>query len=122
MNDEQDRATSFLTVLVPDQTAASHLTEASPENQYMDVFLSIPHLPISVNQLPLDKVKAEMGQVEQEIDQLLAGLKSTAGGYELSQVQVSVGISGQGSIGIVTAGMQASITLVYSAPNQPSQQ
>jgi len=118
MNKDVEPSTSFLTILAPDESVVSQLPKASPTHGDTQAFLSIAHLPISVNQVPLDKVKAEMGQVEQQIDQLLSGLKSTAAGYQLSQIQVAVGISGQGSIGIVTAGMQASITLVYSASNQ----
>jgi hypothetical protein len=111
---------SYLTILVPDQgqgSVSGTQIESRPEEDREEALFSlIPHVPVSVSQVPLDKVKAEMGEVEQQIDQLLSGLKSTAAGYQLAQIHVSVGISGQGSIGIVTAGMQASITLVYSAP------
>ncbi len=108
---------SYLTILVPDQGQGSvrgtQVENRSEEDREETLFSLIP---VAVSQVPLDKVKAEMGEVEQQIDQLLSGLKSTAAGYQLAQIQVSVGISGQGSIGIVTAGMQASITLVYSTP------
>lgn len=68
-------------------------------------------------QLPLDRAKAEMARVEQEIGGLFSGIQlQTVGGYQLKEVQVSVGINAQGSIAVVSAGVSASLTLVYDRP------
>ena len=66
-------------------------------------------------EIPLRRVKNEITRVEQEVDAWLAGLKpTTSTGFDLTQVQVLVGMSAQGSIAVVTAGLQASLTLVYT--------
>ena len=66
-------------------------------------------------EIPLRKLQNEMTRAGQEVEAWLAGLKtSTSAGYELTQVQVLLGMSAQGSIAVVTAGLQASLTLVYN--------
>lgn len=105
-----------LTILVPGDGVSS--TGDASENREMPLTSVIAHAPVFAAQVSLDKVKTELLQLQQQLDQLFSGIKESEAGYHLSQIQVAVGISGQGSIGIVSAGMQASITLVYSVPGE----
>ncbi len=67
--------------------------------------------------LDLGDVQDQLDRVQGEVDDLLGQLATQSKqGFGLSQVQVAVGISAQGGIGVVTAGIQASLTLVYSRP------
>jgi hypothetical protein len=64
----------------------------------------------------LSKLHGELGEVQNQVDKILQQLTSPQtqpGKMRLNSLQVSVGISAGGSIGVVTAGMQASLTLVY---------
>ena len=68
--------------------------------------------------ISIEKVKTELARVEAEVDTVLEAVKTKAAlGFQLKEVQVGVVISAQGSIGVATAGIQASLTLVYSQPN-----
>ena len=65
--------------------------------------------------LPLDKVQSEIARLDAEVGSFLATITATSvAGYQLNEVQVQVGVSAQGSIGVVTAGVQGSLTLVYA--------
>jgi hypothetical protein len=67
--------------------------------------------------LDLGEAQAQLDRVQGEVDDLIGQLATqTKHGFGLSEVQVAVGVSAQGSIGVVTAGVQASLTLVYSRP------
>jgi len=65
-------------------------------------------------QLDIGAVEQQLDRVQGEVDGLLERLSTPPkAGFRLSQVQVSVGMSAQGTIAVVTAGIQASLTLVY---------
>jgi hypothetical protein len=65
--------------------------------------------------LNLSAAQAQLDRMQGEIDNLLGRLAArTEDGFGLDQVWVAVGVSAQGSIGVVTAGVQASLTLIYS--------
>ncbi|MGO9297640.1 MAG: hypothetical protein ACLP52_27790 [Streptosporangiaceae bacterium] len=65
--------------------------------------------------LDLGEAQAQLDRVQGEVDDLIGRLATQSKqGFGLSEVQVAVGVSAQGSIGVVTAGVQASLTLVYS--------
>src|ERR1700688_4073237 len=58
---------------------------------------------VKPKKISVDKIRTEMARFEREIDGLLAMISTrTAGGYDLTQVQIMVGVSGQGSIAVVT--------------------
>jgi hypothetical protein len=64
----------------------------------------------------LDQLRDELDKVQSQIDTILQTVRSpqvSAGKVRLTGVQVSLGITASGSIGVVTAGMEASLTLVY---------
>jgi hypothetical protein len=64
--------------------------------------------------VPLDTLKKSLERTQAEIDELLAGVRqSTVAGYRLSSIEVSLAISAEGSIGVATAGVEASIALSF---------
>jgi hypothetical protein len=116
MTDTKTVATRSLTVLVEEETAkppAQHdLLPGQVEEHGWFREKVLRHKP-----LDLGDVQSQLDGIQGEVDDLLGKLATQAKhGFGLSQVQVAVGISAQGSIGVVTAGVQASLTLVYSRP------
>ncbi len=110
---------THLTVLVPDETTEVIRKPTTPvrpgEFREEGLVEEVRKRLFKDKKIPFDKIENELTRVELEIDALLAKLKAkTTAGYELSQVQVMVGVSAQGSIALVTAGVQASLTLVYT--------
>jgi hypothetical protein len=70
---------------------------------------------VARKEIPLDKVNDELDRIQEEVDVLLSKLDSREKhGFILSEVAVSLGISAEGSIGIVSAGVEAGITLSFS--------
>jgi hypothetical protein len=111
-----------ITVLVAEPSASARQPSSSQRAEYLegsasDWLKDQLGRVVKPKKIALDKVQREMTRFQQDMDGLLASVKTrTAGGYELTQVQVMVGVSAQGSIAVVTAGVQASLTLVYSRP------
>jgi hypothetical protein len=106
-----------LTVLVEEETneAAPHPQFAEEGAERQAVVSWVRRRDLMDKQLDLQAVQIELDRVQAEVDGLIARLDSKAKhGFHLSEVQVSIGISPQGSIAVVTAGVQASLTLVYS--------
>lgn len=70
---------------------------------------------IKRQEVDLGQIRSQLDSVQNQVDSVLAQLGTEQRqGFALHEVQVSVGISAQGSIAVVTAGVQASLTLVYS--------
>jgi hypothetical protein len=64
----------------------------------------------------LSKLSGQLEDVQKQVDKILQSVASpdvSPGKMRLSSLEVSVGITASGGIGVVTAGMQASLTLVY---------
>lgn len=62
-----------------------------------------------------DRLQDEMVRIESQLAEILKAAPASAdSGFNLDEVQVSLAISGEGSIGIVTAGVEASITLGFT--------
>jgi hypothetical protein len=64
----------------------------------------------------LEKLTGQLDDVQKQVDKILQSVASphaTPGKMRLTSLEVSVGITASGGIGVVTAGMQASLTLVY---------
>lgn len=65
--------------------------------------------------VPLSQMGSELQKVQEEIEALTATLRPSLGkGFSLDEIQIGVGVSAQGGIAIVSAGVQASLTLLYS--------
>jgi len=76
---------------------------------------ALPHLhwgrPKDVD---LDKLKDNLARVQGQVDGLLASVAaSKASGFRLTSVEVGLAISAEGSIGVATAGLEASLSLSF---------
>ena len=87
---------------------ASEIREAGPISAMKSLF-------VGRKEVPLEKIDAELTRVQGQIDGVLAKVeKESRHGFALSEVEISLGISAEGSIGVVTAGIEAGITLRFA--------
>ncbi len=101
--------------LVPAPAVEPGVPQPSEVREHLGVPQWVRRRVIKRQEVDLDQIRSELEDVQDQVDSLLAQLGAKPRqGFELSQVQVSVGISAQGSIAVVTAGVQASLTLVYT--------
>lgn len=62
----------------------------------------------------LGAVQEQLADVEAKVGEILAQRKDAAvGGMRLKGVEVALGVSAEGHLGLVTAGVEVSLTLVY---------
>lgn len=124
MTDSATDAPTTLRLLVPDEEdgatpAARKVPGAAPasapgEFREEGLFGWVRKKVLKAEDISLTAAKAELARVDAEVNALLSNTSvSSVGGFQLKEVQVGVIISGQGNFGIVTAGLQASLTLVY---------
>lgn len=86
---------------------ATEIREAGP-------ITAIKSLFVGRKDVPLEKIDDELTRVQGEIDNVLAKVeKESRHGFSLSEVEISLGVSAEGSIGVVTAGIEAGITLHF---------
>ncbi len=75
---------------------------------------AIKSLFVGRKEVSLEKIDAELTRVQGEIDSVLAKVETESRhGFSLSEVEISLGISAEGSIGVVTAGIEAGITFHF---------
>jgi hypothetical protein len=73
------------------------------------------NLLVGRKDVSLEKIHSELDRVQGELDDVLSKIDSQPKhGFRLSEVAISLGISAEGSIGVVSAGVQAGITLTFS--------
>lgn len=73
------------------------------------------NLLVGPQEVSLEKIHSELDRVQSELDDVLSKIDSQPKhGFQLSEVTISLGISAGGSIGVVSAGVQAGITLTFS--------
>jgi hypothetical protein len=104
-----------LTLIVPNAEVMTGEPESKPEDfeeQAFPKFLArLVHRPKEVD---LNTLQDGLQTVQGQIDALLKVVKdSTVDDYRLNSVEVSLGISAEGSIGVATAGVEASISLSF---------
>jgi hypothetical protein len=118
MNATPTPAPNSLSLLVPEPPAAQAITPPDQEDQVREETSSpLKLLKRRFTRQPADltKLRNDLDRVQGEVDALLKDqTDSKVGNLRLNEVQVSLGISAEGSIGVVTAGVTASITLVYA--------
>src|SRR4051812_37809238 len=86
---------------------AAEIREAGPIAAVKSFF-------VGRKEVPLEKIEAELTRVQGEIDGVLAKVeRQSRQGFSLSEVEISLGVSAEGSIGVVTAGIDAGITLHF---------
>ena len=62
----------------------------------------------------LSKLKEGLQRVQKQIDGLLAQVNQpSAAGFKLQSVEVALAITAEGSIGVATAGVEASVALTF---------
>ncbi len=100
-------------ILVPEMENVA--AEAEDDTEELGVRSFVKRWVFKDKELPIGQARQELQRVEAEVDQLLAAIQTgtKASGFHLKTVEVAVGLSASGSIGVVTAGVQASLTLVY---------
>ncbi|NKX56594.1 Pepco domain-containing protein [Arthrobacter mobilis] len=65
--------------------------------------------------LDLSSVQEQLERVQSEVGEILEGLDTESKhGFGLAEVEVQVGISASGNLGVVSAGVEASLTLIYT--------
>lgn len=127
MSDPPPPAPTKLTLIIPTYDDDGQVDDALPAHDEFEEHVRIGGLGRRVlgraDKIDLGKVRGELEDVQGQVDQLLAGIYDrTVGSMHLAQVQVSLTVTAEGSIGIATAGVQASIALVYERtppPNEP---
>jgi hypothetical protein len=63
----------------------------------------------------MSKLEGQLAGTQTQVESLLAGtVDHEIAGMRLKEIEVSLGISAGGTIGVVSAGMTASISLTYS--------
>lgn len=97
-----------LIVLEGDSDAQAEIREAGIKEALKGLF-------VGKKDVPLEKVEAELERVQTELDELLSKInKDERHGFRLSEVEFSLSISAEGSIGVVTAGAEVGISLTFS--------
>jgi hypothetical protein len=111
MNDQ----TKLTLIVVEDQVviADSESKEEDFKEQAKTGILERLHLR-RTKEVDLNRLREGLERVQAQVDQLLGGVnKSSVAGFRLSSVEVSLAISAEGSIGVATAGVEASMSLSF---------
>jgi hypothetical protein len=86
----------------------SEIQEAGPWGAVKGLF-------VGKKEVPLEKIHNELDRVQAELDDVLSKIDTEPKhGFRLTEVEFSLGISAQGTIGVVSAGVEAGITLTFA--------
>jgi hypothetical protein len=110
-----------LTLIVPESTSEVSVAGTVPAAQedFEEQALPVPEFVQRIfshkaKEVDLAPVKSGLMKIQTEVADLLSEINtSTVAGFRLSSVEVSPGISGGGTIGVVTAGVEASMSLTF---------
>ena len=104
---------STLTLIVPGEVAVGD-AERKPEDFEEHAIPVIGRLFHGSKEVDIGKLQASLEKAQDQIDALLKKVrKSTVSGYRLSSIEVSLAISAEGSIGVASAGVEASLSLSF---------
>jgi len=103
---------SELTLIVPQGEPENTFDEAYTEQSKFTSFLGFGTKKVKTDELA-DQMKVLRSQVDEILE---AAPKETDSGFRLEEVQVSLAVNAQGTIGIASAGVEASISLTFKRP------
>jgi hypothetical protein len=76
---------------------------------------AVKGLFVGRKEVPLEKINSELDRIQGELDDVLSKIDTQPKhGFRLTEVEFSLGISAEGTIGVVSAGIEAGITLTFS--------
>ncbi len=76
---------------------------------------AVKGLFVGRKEVPLEKIHSELDRVQAQLDDVLSKIDTRPKhGFELTEVEISLGISAEGTIGVVSAGIEAGITLTFA--------
>jgi len=69
-----------------------------------------------VKEVDYERLRENLEKIQGELGETLASLdrEPASNGFSLSEVSVALAVSGEGSIGVASVGVEASITLTFS--------
>ncbi len=119
-----------VTLIVTDDTpptgpAGSAPNWKAPPDGFEEQALHVPAFVKNIfvrkpKDVDLGRLQNALEKAEDEVAALLGALKhQSAGGFHLKSVDVDLSVSAEGSIGVVTAGAEASITLSFERETPP---
>lgn len=112
MNEVKNKPESLSIVAV---SRSGSETAAETEIQEAGAWEAIRGVFVGRKEVPLDKINGELDRVQAELDDVLSKIDTQSRhGFQLSEVTIALGISAEGSIGVVSAGVEAGITLKFS--------
>lgn len=97
-----------------------------PREEFQEQAIPVPAVVKNIfvrkpKKVDLDELQKALEKAQDEVAALLGALKHpSVGGFHLSSVDVELSVSAEGSIGIVTAGAEASITLSFEREHPAS--
>ncbi|NUR75232.1 MAG: hypothetical protein HOQ28_02970 [Thermoleophilia bacterium] len=103
-----------LTLIVPYLEGAAvegEPTDEDAEKQALPDFVT--RFGHRAKEVDLHRLEQNLAKVQGEIAELLRSIDVNAAGYRLKTIEVSLAISAEGGIGVVTAGMEASLSLSF---------
>jgi hypothetical protein len=120
-----DESDNGLFVLVPAEVYEATSAEPAPG---MDDGVEehgprewVQRIRVKKKTVDLSRIKDDLAKVQAQAEKLLASLSMREiGGMQLEEVQLSLGVTAEGSIGVVTAGVEAAIALTYRQAVPPS--
>jgi dihydroxyacetone kinase len=107
-----------VTLIVADDFATPRGTQAARGEGVRDDFAehALPFFAKAhkSKEVSLDKLQQALGKAQAEVAALLRGVTNpNVPGFRLNTVEIELSVSAEGSIGIATAGAEASLTLSF---------
>jgi hypothetical protein len=113
-----------VTLIVPSDTFVTPSLSRAEDFQEEAAFARGPIARLfghAAQEVPMATLKVNLERAYGEVAELLEVTKTSAlAGYRLASVDISLAVSAEGSIGVATAGVQASMTFSFEPDGSPS--
>jgi hypothetical protein len=84
------------------------------EQGIKDVVRRVVRRRVRTESVDMARLTQDLDRVQRDVEQLLSGrTEHKVGKMRLDEIQIGLALCAEGSIGVVTAGIEASISLVY---------